>query len=311
MRLICPNCDAEYQVDDAAIPASGRDVQCSNCGHAWFQLHADAELAQEAEDALFGDPPIAETPKAEQAGMDQAAVRHPEVRQTETRQDDALSAPANADMHADSALDADAPPRAMGSRQTLAESVLSVLREEAARETAVRREEGTVDTTGSVEMQPDLGLEDIAQSGPTSAAARHIARLKGAAEPDLALEPENQPEPEPKVAARRDLLPDIEEINSTLRANADRAKEDEDAIDALPNLRPRRSGFRTGFVLTIIAAVILSMAYIMAPRIIAQIPGSAPTLRAYVSTVDAGRLWLDGLMQSASGSVRSLTGETN
>ena len=37
MRLICPNCDAQYEVDAAMIPASGRDVQCSNCGKTWFQ----------------------------------------------------------------------------------------------------------------------------------------------------------------------------------------------------------------------------------------------------------------------------------
>ena len=54
MRLIYPNCDAEYQVDDAAIPDGGRDVQCSNCGHAWFQLPAGLEAALADEDALFG-----------------------------------------------------------------------------------------------------------------------------------------------------------------------------------------------------------------------------------------------------------------
>lgn len=37
MRLICPNCDAQYNVSDDAIPEGGRDVQCSNCQHTWFQ----------------------------------------------------------------------------------------------------------------------------------------------------------------------------------------------------------------------------------------------------------------------------------
>lgn len=37
MRLICPNCDAQYDVSDDAIPSGGRDVQCSNCKHTWFQ----------------------------------------------------------------------------------------------------------------------------------------------------------------------------------------------------------------------------------------------------------------------------------
>ena len=324
MRLICPNCDAEYQVDDAAVPASGRDVQCSNCGHAWFQIHADAESAQEAEDALFGEAPVADAASVagptppEPAQVEPAQV---EPTQAELTQAAPMVDAAGIDMAGGDTAGVDADPpvddavqQPVAARQSLAESVLSVLREEAARETAVRREEGPVDAFGSVEMQPDLGLQDVAQSGPTSAAARHIARLKGtepdaAASPDLSAEPDIAFEAGPRATARRDLLPDIEEINSTLRANADRAKDADDEIEALPNLRPKRGGFRSGFVLMMILAVVFAMAYIMAPRIIAQIPGSAPTLRVYVSAVDAGRLWLDGVMQSASGSLRSLTGD--
>ena len=37
MRLICPNCDAQYDVADDAVPEGGRDVQCSSCSHTWFQ----------------------------------------------------------------------------------------------------------------------------------------------------------------------------------------------------------------------------------------------------------------------------------
>jgi len=37
MRLICPNCGAQYEVPDDVIPSGGRDVQCSNCGFTWFE----------------------------------------------------------------------------------------------------------------------------------------------------------------------------------------------------------------------------------------------------------------------------------
>jgi predicted Zn finger-like uncharacterized protein len=36
MRLICPNCGAQYEVPPEAIPPAGRDVQCSACSHTWF-----------------------------------------------------------------------------------------------------------------------------------------------------------------------------------------------------------------------------------------------------------------------------------
>lgn len=37
MRLSCPGCGAQYEVDAGAIPTEGREVQCSACGHTWFQ----------------------------------------------------------------------------------------------------------------------------------------------------------------------------------------------------------------------------------------------------------------------------------
>jgi predicted Zn finger-like uncharacterized protein len=37
MRLICPNCKAQYNVDEALIPEEGRDVQCATCKKTWFQ----------------------------------------------------------------------------------------------------------------------------------------------------------------------------------------------------------------------------------------------------------------------------------
>ncbi len=44
MRLICPNCDAQYEIDGALVPALGRDVECSACGQVWFQ-HKEPEKA--------------------------------------------------------------------------------------------------------------------------------------------------------------------------------------------------------------------------------------------------------------------------
>ena len=39
MRLNCPECAARYDVPEKNIPRSGRDVQCSACGHTWLQNH--------------------------------------------------------------------------------------------------------------------------------------------------------------------------------------------------------------------------------------------------------------------------------
>ena len=42
MRLICPNCSTQYDVDASAIPAGGREVQCGICDTVWFQPDATA-----------------------------------------------------------------------------------------------------------------------------------------------------------------------------------------------------------------------------------------------------------------------------
>jgi len=56
MRLICPNCVAQYEVDQDVIPPEGRDVQCANCGHSWFQDSVQMFSEETAEPLGAGDP---------------------------------------------------------------------------------------------------------------------------------------------------------------------------------------------------------------------------------------------------------------
>ncbi|MEM8789852.1 MAG: zinc-ribbon domain-containing protein, partial [Pseudomonadota bacterium] len=59
MRLICPNCGSQYEVDVTLFPDEGREVQCSNCETVWVQqpvaeeppLRLDAGAAAEDDDA--------------------------------------------------------------------------------------------------------------------------------------------------------------------------------------------------------------------------------------------------------------------
>ena len=51
MELICPQCDARYQIPDGSIGAAGRQVSCMSCGHAWhayppLMLDTQAETAE-------------------------------------------------------------------------------------------------------------------------------------------------------------------------------------------------------------------------------------------------------------------------
>lgn len=292
MRVVCPNCDAQYEVDDAAIPEGGRDVQCSNCGHAWYQMPpgAEAEMAAAAEDAvLFGQsgdnrpaaegspPPVLPPAPVPDAGVP-AADRAP---------DGGTGSP-------EPPATAAAPPR-----RRIDEAVLSVLREEAEREAAARR----ADAARALESQPELGLSDPARPAaavPSRAAAP--APSGPAAGENAAARP-----PAARSGPRRDLLPDIEEINSTLRAGSE-ARDGPGETEAPPQAA-RRSGFRAGFSVMLVLLAGLAALYALAPRIAQHVPGSAGAMEAYVAAVDELRLRLDGALKGAVAGLRGLSGQ--
>ncbi|AMY67432.1 hypothetical protein [Frigidibacter mobilis] len=133
-------------------------------------------------------------------------------------------------------------------------------------------------------------------NAPRRESATPIAEPADATERGAILRGED-PELEAEIAAanrppRRELLPDIEEINSTLRATSERGREAA-AVDAPEALRRRRSGFRLGFGLSLGLVLVLLGVYLGAPRISAQLPGAAPALASYVGAIDQGRIWLD------------------
>lgn len=330
MRLVCPNCDAEYEVDADAIPLSGRDVQCSNCGHAWFQLHPDAppeedlreeDLPQEAyaEDDIDEDvygAEVADWPPAEAPAEFPAEVPVSDPPP-------AASAPVTEAPHAPvpSAPVAEAPARPVVAApapvfppppvlppevelppepdadvavtRVLDESVLAVLREEAAREAAARRAEAPPLPA----TQTELPLEPVA----AAAAGRLTARLRA----------EDAPRVEPVAPRpRRDLLPAIEEINSSLRASTERGGLSQMGMDHI--IRPRdeapRGGFGQGVLMAMLLAVVLLAIYVLAPLIGSWLPALAGPLQAYVAAVDAARLWLDAEIKTLIRLLQGLVG---
>ena len=286
MRLICPSCGAQYEVDESVIPDGGRDVQCSNCGHAWFQQSA-RQLRDEAGEEAF-EPAGAEPPAPAATGP--AAGAAPEPSAPWAEHDEEPGEPAEAVPEP-----APAPERA---RRTLDDAVRNVLREEAEREAQARVAEG-----GSVEIQPDLGLAAAIGGVAASTGGR-----SGEAPPDRVAKVggDAQDYDEDALvsrAARRELLPDIEEINSTLRATSERGSEAA-AFDAPETLARRRSGFRMGFSTALLAAAVLLGIYVLAPTLARSLPALEPALSLYVKGIDTGRQWLDARMQALTQSLQ-------
>jgi resuscitation-promoting factor RpfA len=156
------------------------------------------------------------------------------------------------------------------------ESVLAILREEAEREANARRSE-------ALESQTDLGID---------AAMPDKSRNSGMVAAKAAVA-------EAKPAARRDLLPDVEEINSTLRPS-DAAVGDDATPDFVVPPPQVPHGFRSGFLMLMTVAILAAATYIVAPNLAGLLPALAGPLDTYVSIVDSLRLGLDGMMRSAT-----------
>lgn len=286
MRLICPNCDAQYEVDDSVIPPGGRDVQCSNCGHTWFQQAAGAE-----EDfAIADEPEFAPEPAPEMFGETEAKVEFEietdfEESFSEEPEDTPGTAPderyepvdvapgsVEDDFEEEDAAPVDNAPR----RQALDQSLADVLREEAEREMRAREAEAG---ESIFEDQPDLGLDESvpAPGGQPSEMKEHVARLRGIEAAPVA------------TGARRELLPDIEEINYTLRSTSDRKAAELEPGD----ITPVKSGFGFGFGLMIGLGMILVLLYVFAAELSSAVPTLEPALTAYVDKADGLRLGLE------------------
>ncbi|WP_353473041.1 zinc-ribbon domain-containing protein [Salipiger sp. H15] len=301
MRLICPNCGAQYEVPVDAIPTGGRDVQCSSCGHTWFQLAAlDRPVPQEdAEAAAETAPEDMRAPDDLWEEMDEGAEPAPlhAAPEPEPEPESWPEEPAATPV-----------PRRPVRARGLDPSVAEVLRQEAEREARRRHD------PEPLESQPELGLaepsaEDAAHRARV--ARDHMARIRGDAPLSDAPEARHAPDdfgaPEPEHPAipvsRRDLLPDIEEINQSLRvAPPPRRMETPQgrALDAEEE-EQQGSNFARGFGMMLILAVLAVLLYALAPAITAAVPAMAPLLDPYVAVVDGMRLWLDGQLAALLG----------
>ena len=190
-------------------------------------------------------------------------------------------------------------------RKPLDDGLLSILREEAEREAAQRRAEGS----SELETQDELNLEERETSEDAEraaeAAAADLARRRKTAqdfsdlnesEEDRVADLLGEDDEDMRAIRGRERLPDIDEINSTLTATSDR--EGDSVAEFSPEMaRRRRSGFSRGFIFVMAVTAILALLYAFAPDIAAKVPALKSPLTQYVVAVDEGRIWLDDQLQ--------------
>lgn len=132
IKLGCPKCGTEYRLPKEAIPETGREVECTACGHSWLALAPSAGSAD-----MAGKP---------------AVVRHAASESGASADSDESRSPAPADI----------PPL----QRRLPDNVLSILREEVEFERRARQGENiTQNSSGS--SDPDWPATTVTDPGAT------------------------------------------------------------------------------------------------------------------------------------------------
>ncbi len=338
MRLTCPNCEAQYEVPDDAIPAEGRDVQCSSCGHTWFQLHPEQEAAIAASREAIGaengwdiapetpasapEPamprrPVAveddyetedealtdDAPETSGSGnlvpdFEAAAPEEPEAEIVEDlamEEPDEAEAPFEQDAEEE---DAPVPPPVQAKPRQMDKRVMDVLRAEATHEAQVRAAEQS-----ALESQPDLGIE-------SSIERNSVLSAQDSEEPAAKPEPAEPVAVAAATTARKDALPDIDQINSTLRSASDRREMERSTESGDAEGSAKRGGFGRGFIWAVALIVLLIVLYLIAPPLAESVPALAGPLGSYTDAVGSLWVWLDGMFAGVLGMMDGLSSET-
>ncbi|UXU75057.1 MULTISPECIES: zinc-ribbon domain-containing protein [unclassified Paracoccus (in: a-proteobacteria)] len=180
MRLTCPRCAAQYEIAAAAIPATGREVECSACGHVWHQPgQIKTGAAPAASRALAAQPrtPLAQPPAA------------PEAPPPAPQAPAALSRPMD-------------------------DSVLSILIEETAREMQAREAEAAARAQARDWPAATVtGEDDVPQPSPVAPQTRTVVTTPPPAGRSAPKAEPGSRDHQPPVSAR---LPDAAELAATL-----------------------------------------------------------------------------------------------
>lgn len=202
MRLICPRCGAQYEIDASAIPAAGREVECSACEHVWFTR---------------GGPGPAGAPPAQPAAT---------VPPASAPFDPAARPPLSRSMN---------------------DSVIEILREEAALElearTAERQAQRAADRTAAVIASLRSRSPAAAGEAPASLQQAHPFAVQPGPAPDVRT-------PEPALAGQAENAPPLSSglaravpdhaapLSTTTDARQEALDEVEETAPAAPSVSP-------------------------------------------------------------------------
>lgn len=277
MELICPSCEARYQLAEGAIGEKGRQVSCMNCGHGW---HAYPPLVLETPTGPVS--PIARWHQGTEGGSDAGHASDSAQRPVLDR-----GRPA-------------APAQMATSRSEQMAEIRDILAEVQSEEhaNAALSPDPVDDGRTRIDPRPEPSEEPkpATDPGPAAAARGGAAAVTSAGVTEL----------DDAAAARarqieRDFSDPLrEQIGQVEKKREKPLKRPDDrrlrrAHDRKERKRKRREAagsgaFLTGFLLVVMIVSLMAAIYLLHPQIIERVPSLAPALTDYVATIDGLRV---------------------
>ncbi|MEM7191212.1 MAG: zinc-ribbon domain-containing protein [Pseudomonadota bacterium] len=288
MELICPSCEARYQLPAGSVGEKGRQVSCMNCGNSW---HAYPPLVLGSEGApspaqstglnwagpdgvgapTAPTPPPrqAPAPESQQPSFQQERTDEPQLYEPAPEAPVAGGAAAGESSRTEQLAEIRKMLAEVQSEDRAAAAVSSGAAGEALRRTSTQADVREVHTDDR--QRQKIAEERMAaqQDQQTRALARQDASDE---DDDLRRRIERKHEAKPT---------DVRRIR---RAHDRKVRKDKRAKAA------GSGAFLTGFLLIAIIAAVMIALYVLHPQIIQKMPGTEGPLTEYVATIDSLRL---------------------
>lgn len=254
MELICPSCEARYQIPEGAIGEKGRQVSCMSCGHVW---HAVPPL-------MLGAP----LASAESLGIN--------MPRRESAAPERTRAFADGMDEMDGRDDRMTPPSSRSEQLAEIRQMLAEVQSDAAGQTG----SGTSTSSGGELGEPVL----VAERGtPDQSANVDDGTLEDF---DEAPHSDSSDPLRDRIAQQSRSETKVKEPNvGKLQKRHQRREREHQRAKAAGS-----GAFLTGFLLVVIIIAVMAALYLLKPEIVQQMPESEQAMNEYTDTIDAMRL---------------------
>ena len=330
MRIVCPRCVAQYEVDESIITEIGREVQCAECENIWFQDFVEMlPTAESINSSKDKDRQISGNidDKAE-------ASFHSKRRMTidlEESVDDAFD---DNDIGTANEGHQDDAPETSITTPPVIEEVVEILRSEAVFSSArnqvnvvvadklsndePEREFGEPTPTTMYEMEVDRvvsGIKDNDQHHTDRAVGKIMADVVNTLEdkkgdvaneidpPGIkenmaaALDTGQKADPNPDAHINNKVIsPNVKEHDVSTRSEEDErhhrdTKMAKDKEDDATNMS--EGSFQQAFIWTLLIIALLIIIYVFHPQLVAALPPTAMVLDPYANAIDHIRVMIN------------------